>query len=411
MKEQQTLSLRYGRGHLEFGIPASADILDIREPQRTFSEETFRKGMASILPIVIPEGQIAIVVADKTRQCDYPTVLPWLLEMLEKRGVERSRIVFYIAYGNHAPQTDAESLATYGPVFQDYPFIHHESTEANLFFQLGITSRGTQVRVRKDLIAAGLIITVGALSHHYFAGFGGGRKLIFPGLGEQQAIYHNHRLYLDRHRSTLAPGCRPGQIEGNPLAEDLAEVDQLLPPYCSIHGLPDSQGKVATFRFGRTYQDFLSACQEHDKFFRASSRQQYALVLASAGGHPKDINVIQAHKAIDNAAAFVQDGGTLILLAECPDSIGSTTFLPYFEMGGWESAFKHLADNYSGNGGTALAMMAKTRRITIYLVTALDHTLCERIGLIRISNQQLSKMLADEQHSVAVIKNSSMLIR
>jgi nickel-dependent lactate racemase len=331
--------------------------------------------------------------------------------MLEKRGVERGRIIFYIAYGNHAPQTEAESLATYGPIYQEYPFIHHESTKPNLFIELGITSRGTPVRVRKDLVDAGLIITVGALSHHYFAGFGGGRKLLFPGLGEQQAIYHNHRLYLDPHRRTLAPGCRPGHMDGNPLAEDLAEVNQQLPSHFSIHGLLDSQGAVVAFRFGRSYQDFFSACREHDGFFRTHVRKQYNLVLASAGGYPKDINMIQTHKAIDNASAFVRDGGILILLAECPDGIGSTTFLPYFDMGGWESAFDHLACNYSGNGGTALAMMAKTRRISIYLVTALDHALCKRIGITRISSQQLTNMLAEVQSSVAVIRNSSMLIR
>lgn len=411
MTRQQTVSLRYGCGAMEFSIPARADILDICEPQHSVTPETFRQGMASVLPAVIPEGQIAIVVADKTRRCDYPTVLPWLLEILEERGITRGRIVFYIAYGNHRPQTEAESLATYGLVFREYPFIHHESSKPDLFVERGITSRGTPVRVRKDLIAAGLIITVGALSHHYFAGFGGGRKLLFPGLGEQQAIYHNHKLYLDLQCRTLAPGCHPGQIDGNPLAEDLAEVDQMLPPYCSIHGLPDSQGEVAAFRFGRTYQDFLNACQEHDIFFRASSRQQYALVLASAGGYPKDINIIQTHKAIDNAAAFVRDGGTLILLAECPDGIGSTTFLPYFEMGGWESAFDHLSCDYSGNGGTALALMAKTRRITIALFTDLDQALCERIGITRISNQQLTNLLAEAQTSIAVIRNSSMLIR
>ena len=195
MINSQTISLRYGRGTEEFRIPAAADILDIREPQQSVSPETFRLGLADLLPAVIPEGQIAIVVADKTRWCDYPTVLPWLLEILTERGIERRRIVFYIAYGTHAPQTEAESLATYGLVFQDYPFIHHQSTEPNLFVELGMTSRGTPVRVRRDLMAAGLILTVGAISHHYFAGFGGGRKLLFPGLGEQQAIYHNCLLY------------------------------------------------------------------------------------------------------------------------------------------------------------------------------------------------------------------------
>lgn len=411
MRGPQTVSLRYGHGTLECRIPAGAELLDIREPLRSVNPAAFHQGLAGILPAVIPEGQIAIVVADKTRRCDYPTVLPWLLAALEERRVEQGRIVFYIAYGNHAPQTEAESLATYGLVFRQFPFIHHQSTDPALFVERGMTSRGTPVRVRRDLAAAGLILTVGAISHHYFAGFGGGRKLLFPGLGEQQAIYHNHRLYLDCQERTLAPGCRPGQVNNNPLAEDLAEVNQRLPPYCSIHGLLDSRGEVAAFRFGSSYQDFLRACREHDGYFKAGVRKQYALVVASAGGYPKDINLIQAHKAIDNAAAFVQDGGRLILLAECPDGVGSTTFLPYFEMGGWQSTFDHLVSNYSGNGGTALAMMAKTSRITISLLTALDPTLCQRIGITRVSSQQLMQLLAEEQHSIAVISNSSMLVR
>jgi nickel-dependent lactate racemase len=411
MTAPRTLSLPYGRGTLEFTVPASADILEIRQPQRSVNSAAFEQGLAEVLPAIIPEGQIALVVADKTRLCGYPTVLPWLLEALESRGVARHRIVFFIAYGNHAPQTESESLTAYGPVFRNYPFIHHCSTEPDLFVELGVTGRGTPARLRRDLVNAGLIITVGAISHHYFAGFGGGRKLLFPGLGEQQAISRNHGLFLDKQRQTLAPGCRPGLMDGNPLAEDLAEIDRMLPPYISIHGLLDSFGEVAAYRFGRSYSDFLSACEEHDQYFRAKTGTQYDLVLASAGGYPKDINLIQAHKAIDNGAAFVRDGGTLILLAECPEGIGSTTFLPYFAMGGWQAAFDHLARNYSGNGGTALALMAKTGRITICLITALDRNLCEQIGLNRIRSDQVDRLRLDAGSRIAVIRNSSMLVR
>ena len=153
------ISLCYGRSTREFLIPASADILDNSEPQRAVTPASFHQGLAEVLPATIPEGQIAIVVADETRLCTDPAVLPWLLERLQAQGVQRQRIVFYIAYGNHAPQTEAESLAAYGPVFREYPFIHHCSTEPGLFVELGITRRGTPVRIRKELVNAGLIIT------------------------------------------------------------------------------------------------------------------------------------------------------------------------------------------------------------------------------------------------------------
>jgi nickel-dependent lactate racemase len=406
----QTIALPYGRGTLEFEISASADILTMQEPRTTINAASFCHGVHELLPQRIPDGQIALVVADKTRLCGYPIVLPWLLQVLNERGVAKERIVFYIAYGTHAPQSEAESLNAYGPVFRDYSFIHHCSTDPHLFVQLGTTSRGTPVRIRKDLVEAGMILTVGAIAHHYFAGFGGGRKLLFPGLGEQQAIYHNHRLFLDSQRRTLACGCRPGQMEGNPIAEDLAEIDRMLPRYLSIHGLLDSHGTITAFQFGRCYNDFLQACQQHDRVYRYATDKRYDVVLASAGGYPKDINMIQAHKAIDNAAAFVRDGGTLIMLAECPDGIGSTSFLPYFAMGGWDVAFDDLLNNYSGNGGTALAIMTKTRRITISMITTLDRHFCEQMGITRITDgKQTAHLLNNDHSSIAVIYNSSLL--
>jgi lactate racemase len=405
------LPLRYGRGSLQWSLPATAAMLDVREPPRTFTPSSFQKDLAAALPDAMAVGQVAIVVADKTRRCDYPIILPLILATLHKQGFQHDRIVFYIAYGNHAPQTPEESLATYGSVYRDYPFVHHRADQADLFVDLGTTTRGTPVRIRGDLMAADLILTVGAISHHYFAGFGGGRKLLFPGLSERRAIYANHRLFLDIDGQRLHPGCRAGQLEGNPIAEDLAEIHALLPPHIAIHGLPDSQGSITAFRMGSSYEVFLAACRYHDRHYRALDDRLYDLVLASAGGYPKDINMIQAHKAIDNAAAFVRDKGTLIVVAECADGLGSTTFLPYFQMGGHLAALSELTRCYSGNGGTALALMAKTKRITIHLMTALDEHLCRQLGITPITRAGIQELLDSDQCTLAVISNASMLIR
>lgn len=410
MTRDRTITLRYGRSQLPFSITDHADLLDINEPPHTVSKESFLLGLNRLLPPVLPNGTIAIVVADKTRLCGYPRVLPWLTAALHSRGASRDQLIFYIAYGTHAHQSDAESQAAYGWTYDEYTFVHHTAIAPTPFTELGRTHRGTPIRVRSDLLAASLIITVGALSHHYFAGFGGGRKLLFPGLGEQEAIYTNHRLFLDTAQRTLAPGCRPGQLTGNPLAEDLAEIEGMLPPYLAIHGLLDSHGEVAAYRFGDSVQDFLAACHEHDACFRADIDRQYDLVLASAGGYPKDINFIQSHKALDNAAAFVRNNGTLIMLAECADGIGSSTFLPYFKMGGQKVAFDHLINAYSGNGGTALAMMAKTDRIRIAMVTTLAPQLCQQIGVSNISAAEVARTVRTSPE-MAVIANASMLVR
>ena len=135
------------------------------------------------------------------------------------------------------------------------------------------------------------------------------------------------------------------------------------------------------------------------------------MVLASCGGYPRDINFIQSHKAVHNAAQFVRNGGTLIVLAECPDGIGSQTFLPWFELGGWDQAFMKLSENYEGNGGTALAMMAKARRIRILLVTALEEAICRQIGVEKTSIDQAHELMASGASSTALIPNAGLLVK
>ena len=406
---RQQIDLCYGEQVFCVTTPLGADILRIADPAPQVDKTRLLRDLDAMLPARMPAGRIAIVVADKTRLCDYPLVLPWLTQHLVEKGAGDQQVCFYIAYGTHSRQTDDESLIAYGQVYKHYPFVHHQSTDQGQFLTLGRTRSGTPVRIRRDLVEASLIITVGAISHHYFAGFGGGRKLLFPGLGETEAIFANHRLFLDTRTRELAAGCRSGQLAQNPVARDLEEINALLPPYISLHGLLNSHGRVRAFHCGNSYQHFLEACGKHDQIFRCPTANRYPLVLASAGGFPKDINFIQSHKALENSAAFVQDGGQLILLAQCRDGIGSSTFLPFFGMGGREAAFDALLEHYSGNGGTALSMMAKTRRISLFMVTELDRSICTHIGIHKITLADAQQMLV-HANPLAIIPNSSMLI-
>lgn len=108
---------------------------------------------------------------------------------------------------------------------------------------------------------------------------------------------------------------------------------------------------------------------------------------------------------------FVRDGGRLIVLAECRDGIGSSTFLPWFELGGWDDAFHRLAAQYAGNGGTALAMMAKLKRIKISLVTILAPELADLIGFDLISPEQVQGYIDQHTGTMAVIPNAGMLVK
>ncbi len=406
------IELKYGRQIIRLPLSDQADIFQIREPDQTITPSLFSSRLEAELHRMRPDlSDVSIVAGDKTRLCGYPEYLPVLVKTLADFGARRNRMTVFIAYGTHARQSDEECRAAYGDAYENLRFIHHDCTDDHCFSNLGKTARGTQVRIRKDILDATFLVTFGAVSHHYFAGYGGGRKLVFPGLGHRESIYHNHGLFLDRNRRTLSLHCRSGALDRNPLAEDLAEFETFKPADLAIHGILDSTGRVCDLLPGTGIDHFRHACALHGKNCEITDVREYSLVVASCGGFPKDINFIQSHKAIDNASKFVQDHGTLIVLAQCPDGVGSKTFLPWFDLGNWETAFDKLTKKYEGNGGTALSMMAKLKRIRILMVTELTDAVCKTIGVEKISVKQVHGLVKQSNGPVAAIPNAAMLVK
>ena len=408
----KNLLLKYGTQKFRFNMPDGADFLRITDPKKKITVSKFVIRLRRELERLNPDfSEVAVVVADKTRLCGYPVFLPELIKVLEEFGAVKKCITIYIAYGSHPRQTDKECNAVYGETYRHYNFIHHDCRDKSCFTKLGQTLRNTPVYARKDIIKSSFLITFGAISHHYFAGYGGGRKLIFPGLGSLDAIYNNHGLFLDKQSQTLSASCQPGVLDGNPLAEDLAEYETFRPADLAIHGIIDSKGNVCDLLPGSGKNHFLNACREHGKNCEIYTDKKYDLVIASCGGYPKDINFIQSHKALHHASMFVKDGGGLIILAQCPDGIGSKTFMPWFELGSWEKAFDRLSENYEGNGGTALSMMSKVRRIHISMVTDLDDSICKTIGVEKITINQAKEITEKFSGSIAAITNAGLLVK
>lgn len=331
-----------------------------------------------------------------------------MTQTLTDLEVKRADVTFYIAYGTHPKQTEKESLNTYGLTYKNYNFVHHDCNKKELFKNLGNTERGTPVLVRRDILESSLIITFGAISHHYFAGYGGGRKLMFPGLGEKNAIYHNHSLFLNKQKNILEPKCQTGRLKENPVAEDLKEIDQASPHKISIYGIPNSRGEICEIYFGETYRDFTNICKIYDKYFKSNIQEKFDLVIASTGGYPKDINLIQSHKSIHNATSFVKDNGHLIILSECKDGVGNDSFLKLFKD---KNLFSKLSTKYQGNGGTALALKEKTERINISILTQLSHEHCALMGMNKIEREEIGEIVKRCEGSIAAIQNASTLVR
>jgi len=404
--------MKYGSRDFTLTLRKQTTLLSHHEPPLTVNPEKFRGVLAAELNLRNSDvSNVGIVVADKTRLCQYPVYLPLLTDYLTESGIRPFEITFYIAYGTHARQTEQECMESYGDTYKRFRFIHPDSRAVEHYQTLGTTTRGTSIRIFRELYRHDLLISIGAILHHYFAGYGGGRKLLFPGLAAYESILENHRLFLDFDANSMATGCRSGQLDHNPLALDLEEINNMLPPRLELHMILNSQKQVCEVHCGTTYDQFREVCRRYDHYFRSNEEQQYDLVIASAGGYPKDINFIQAHKSIHNAASFVKNGGKLVIFAECRDGTGNPGILDIFSWGGREAIFERLRNGYQNNAGTVLAMLEKTKRMEIWMVTSLSEKECTLMGANKCSAEDVQKMIESEGGSVAVVENAGMLYR
>ena len=399
--------LSYGKTRISIPLQGQEEFIRVNPPGDLPDRNVFMDEFSSF--ITKPSSTAGIIVSDKTRICEYDKYLPWLVEALNNKGIENNSIRFYIAYGTHPVQSEEESLRIYGDTYNKFEFVHHDCDDAAIMTSLGTTKRGTGVKIRKDIFSHDLLILFGSLSHHYFAGYGGGRKLLFPGLADRQSIYANHKLFIDLENAMLQPGCRSGGLKGNPVAEDLYEIDTLMPEKIIISGIPGADGRISRLMTGNTYDDFLSACMHYDLYFRKESKTRYDNVIASAGGYPKDINFIQSHKSLHNAASFVRDKGNLILLAECSDGIGNDEFFRIFTEGTKKDILDKLKIHYTGNGGTALSLLSKTERINVHMITSLSKEVCNALNIYTLNFKDLQSAVSRLNGNTAIIENASML--
>jgi nickel-dependent lactate racemase len=257
--------------------------------------------------------------------------------------------------------------------------------------------RGTLIEVNRALKEFSKVIVTGAAGFHYFAGFTGGRKSICPGLASARTIEATHMLALDFERGGRRQGVGTALVDGNAVSEECERVAEIVNPAFSINAMVDDQGRVERIFAGHWRAAHRAACAEYLASHAQQINEKREVVVVSCGGAPYDINMIQAHKALDMAAHACADGGTIIFLAECGDGLGRADFMKWFESKDSRALEQRLRDAYEVNGQTAWALLTKTERFQVRIVTDLtnEQTRAMRMTKVHSLDEALSDMPAN----------------
>jgi nickel-dependent lactate racemase len=258
-------------------------------------------------PLSVAAGsRVTVIVSDATRSEPRGELLAAL-----QRHLPAVRWTIAIATGTHGPSP----LAPLGlPTDLDATVINHDGHRDADLVDLGVTQRGTPIRLHRCVLEADLVIATGCIRPHYFAGFGAGVKAIFPGLGAAAAIRTNHALKTEA-------GARAGIVVGNPCRDDLEDAVARVPtPTFLLNGVCGTDGAIHAAVAGDLVTAFRAGCELARPWFTVRAPRSPIVIASDA--LPVTATLYQAAKIAAACADLVEPGGVLVLAAECPGGTG-----------------------------------------------------------------------------------------
>jgi nickel-dependent lactate racemase len=323
--------------------------------------------------IVSTDDSVLIVVSDATRATGSAQIVNLLVRRVIQCGVNPSNIAIIFATGIHRAVTEEEKRELLSPfIAQRIKTLNHNAYDESSLVQIGMTERGAPVEVNRALREFSRVIIIGGVGFHYFAGFTGGRKSVCPGLSSAAAIEATHMFALDFESGGRRAGVGTGLLDGNAVHEACDRIAALIDPAFGVNTIVDERGRVVAVFCGHWRSSHRAACDYYLNHHSIRIPEKRKLVITSCGGSPHDINLIQAHKALDMASYACDDGGAIVLLAECRDGFGRSDFLKWFDEPDSRALEQRLREGYEVNGQTAWALLTKAERYRVYLISELD---------------------------------------
>lgn len=337
-------------------------------------------GAPAIEQVVHPGEKIAIVTSDITRPCPTWKILPPLLDRLYAAGVDKKDITLVFALGSHRHHTPDEQRHLAGErAWQELRCVDSDPDDC---VRLGTTDAGTPVDIFRPVAEADRVICLANIEYHYFAGYSGGAKSIMPGVSTRDAIQCNHRMMV-------RPEAHAGKLDGNPIREDIEQAGRILGIDYIVNVVLDEHKNIVHAVAGDAVKAHRAGCAFLDTLYRKPIARRADIVLVSQGGAPKDLNLYQTQKALDNAKHAVRDGGVIIVIGSCREGLGEGVFERWIQEAAAPSDLtERVQKNFRLGGHKAAAIAMVLEHADIYLVSQMPDALVRKCFLTPFASAQ-----------------------
>ncbi|KSV75496.1 hypothetical protein N185_16790 [Sinorhizobium sp. GW3] len=329
----RTIALSYGRGHLPIAMPAVAEATVIRkQPLPKIADPSAALEAALNAPIGSPplyqmargRKSACILICDITRPVPNHLFLGPMIRTMTTAGIPKEAITILIATGLHRPNLGEELAELIGDpwVLANVRIENHNARDDAAHVDLGVTpTRGTPIKLDRTLVEADLRIATGLVEPHFMAGWSGGRKVVAPGVAHHETIrtFHSARFMED----PLAVQCN---LAGNPLHEEQLQIVRRLGEIYALNTVLDEERDLVCVTFGEIIASHAAAVEFVSDATRIFVPHKFATVVTSSAGYPLDKTYYQTIKGMVTPLDILEPGGTLIMVSECSEGIGSHEF-------------------------------------------------------------------------------------
>ena len=314
---------------------------------------------------------IAIVTSDITRPMPTYKVMPYILDEIYAAGAEAENITLVFALGSHRPHTEEEMRHLAGE--RAWREIRCEDSDIRDYVHMGETQNGTPVDITRRVAEADFRLCIGNIEFHYFAGYSGGAKAILPGVATPATIQKNHSLMVDEDACA-------GEIEKNPIRMDIEEGAAICGVDYIFNVVLDEHKKIVHAVAGDVTEAHREGCRFLDELYQTKFEEKADIVIVSQGGAPKDLNLYQTQKALDNSKYAVKNGGIIILVGSCREGLGNKNFEEWMLTAKTPGELiNRIGYDFQLGGHKAAAIAMVLSKAEIYLVSELDEEFVKSI--------------------------------
>jgi len=358
-------------------------------------------GMPPLAEVIagLPNRKTVIISEDQTRPTPVYQVLEPLWEELRRLGIADDQIDVIMGRGTHREATPEELRAKVGDKAMGRLRVTVHDPDADDLVRIGTTRLGTEVWINPLVAEAALIFAIGTSNPHYFAGYGGGAKLILPGVCGRDTVRQNHVWVHD-------PNTVAGVMEGNPIWEDMLEAARLARLTMKFDTVVNASKEIYALFGGEVEAQQKAAVEVLKEVYGVAVPAMADVTIASS--YPLESNLVQSGKAILSADAVTKPGGTIVLVSACSDGPGPMIYETLSQHPSEQEVIEWIdcgeANTSSGPMAARLRGLVASKRLIVVTDGLSEQQLADmEFDYAPSVDQAMSKLTAHNGHRDAIV--------